>query len=393
MHTRIILRPSFMALLLVCILCSALAASPAQGQDVAGEPAPKAGDEAAYLAAQAGVHLRFGHPDRAIPLLNQAIALAPDSPELTQWRMSLASACIQAGQETKGIDILRELKASENSVAASLAGMSMGRHYESKGLTDKAIEAYEDVALHADGKFQRAAASRHIARILRDARDAGPYLERYEALLAENPQDLNALRLAAAVYAAIGKEPVATLDLFRKLLKNNPHNGEVWVEYLCAVEAAGQIDEAVAQYQVLMERLPNYHQFCCENLARLLQGQGKTEAAREWVEKSAQGAERTPVVSARLGRLYLSLDMPQDSVAPLQEAVEGAGTEGMRASAAIDMAKALMDLERYPEAMDLLTELENAEWLSIRDRANALLSVCREKQKQHGGTNPNVPGT
>ena len=342
--------------------------------------APAAPDNGAYLAAQAAVHLKFGHPELAIPLLEKATTQATASHELPRWKISLASAYLQSGEEAKGLAILNALAKSDNLAVHTLACLSLGKYLESRGRPEEALEQYQRVALHADGAFQRAAARRHIARVLRRLPNRADWLKRYEDMIATDPENLHLLHLAAEVRGQMGEGAGRALELLRKLRAARPDDAEVWIEYLRAAEAAGKIDEAVAQYKALRKRLPVYDQFCCENLARLAKGRGRPDEVRRWVAESGKGKPEGPMLSHRLGRLYAALDMPQDAEKHLRAAAETGETAGLRAGASLDLARTLIKLGRLDEAEKVLLPLKDAQWTSIRQQTLELLAACKRKR-------------
>ncbi len=345
-------------------------------------PKPATNDELLYQADLAKVHLQHGHPEQAILILEQVVARGRNRPELPRWKTALASAYLQSGEEEKGLGILRELGQSERLAVRTLANLTLGRHYESRGEPKKALGYYESVALHADGKFQRSAARKHITRVVTAMSNGAEQLARYEEMLGKKPDDLPLLQLIAEVSSRVGGGPGRALELLRKLHQRRPDDPEIWIEYIRSAEAAGQLEEAVEQYKALREQRPVYNQFCCENLARIAKMQGRPDEVSRWVAESARGMKEGPMLSLRLGKLYAVMDMPAQAEKFLRAVIESADTEGQKASATVELARLLITGSRPDEAVQLLEPLQDARWRSIREQATQLLAVCRHT----GGT-------
>jgi len=320
-----------------------------------------------YWAELAEVHLRHDHPDEAIPLLRRAIGESEDEQLRLRWQIWLASALMKSGKEGEGVSILEMLIETEDAAIQMQATHRLAEFFMFGGEMQEAIELYEKVALRAPGKFQRGIAQRKLAELAKSLPDQIILLERYEAMLRDDPENRELQELLFALNKSLGL-PGRAVEIARQLHIDAPADQELWMKYADMVFVAGLLDEATDEYEKMIETAPALRQRACEQMARIALKREKPERAAEWAAKSTEHLPDNHYTQLHLGKFYASLGLLSNAEAELRRASASAKSDSRRATAALELAGVLIRLSKNEEALVLLEPLAKDETMPIFKR-------------------------
>lgn len=326
-------------------------------------------------------HLQQGQAQEVIDLMQAAPAAAADDPELVELE---AQANLSLGRTEATIALLRRL--AELKPQSPEPHAQLGRVLVAEGRWDEAVAPFRTARVLSGNAL---APSMQLARALLRSGSGAEAGKLLGDMVAAHPQDPDVQVLLgnhALLYARDGDAAVAA---FRKALETDPNENrlralievqnrlgrlddsiatvEAWRAERTAsvrVEAmlgelyigTGRHEQAVAVYEGLIERAPDTAAYR-NNLAWLLQDQGRLEAARQQVDVALELAPEDPNVLDTAGMVALKRGDVSTALTRLAKA--SAASPG-NAEIQLNYAEALLSAEDGAAARDILAKLDPA---------------------------------
>src|ERR1019366_6547706 len=183
----------------------------------------------------------------------------------------------------------------------------------------------------------------------------------------EHPSDFARLALLGALYEETGDGPKA-IETFKRALAINPRQIDLRLRMVRLLQANGDLDQAIAEYEALIRAAPNNPQFVFEECAALLERGDHARALRLIGELEARAAGDEEVLS-RVADFYARIGEKDRSLKVLQRlAQEGGGGD----------AGHLVDLgDRYFQDGDAALAVQTWKRIltTVQPRAKALASL------------------
>ena len=216
--------------------------------------------------------LAEGRTAEALPLLAQAVS---DGPEVGDYHIALARALWDGKQTERALE--------EAAAAARLSPayrLDQARYLAQAGRQEEAVRVYE-------------------------------------AVLAADPNDGQALREAGAAYAALN-EPGKALALMTRAAELRPGDPESQRGLGWALEKSGDVNGAVQAYEKTLALDPTVSS-ARSRLAELLVGQGRKEAALDVYREGLERDPGTPSLYREFGSLLDRLGRTKEAAAAYRE--------------------------------------------------------------------------
>lgn len=118
----------------------------------------------------------------------------------------------------------------------------------------------------------------------------------------EHPNDFQRLALLGSLYEETG-DAVRARATYQKALAVNPRHIDLRLRMIRVLQAQGEIDKAIAEYEALIRAAPNNPQFVFEQCEALMQRGDRARAMRLLTELEARGQTDEEVLS-RLADFY-----------------------------------------------------------------------------------------
>lgn len=303
------------------------------------------GDVEARLAA-GEAHLVAGNAKLAVALFRDAAAKKPNDEEA---RLKLATAQLMLGQQEQALSSLERVSAASSDARADLVIISTRMTFRDFKGALTAIEALErklpgsTLPPHLRGVAQLELGNQAEARkcfeqaLVRDAHYMASlqYLTamdltdghvkkavaRYEALLAAQPNNQQALLALAAVRARGGGAPDEVAGLLGRAVRAAPLDERTRTRLIDFQLAIKDLPAALTSAQAAVAALPNSAELH-DLLGRVLLQTGETDQAMLAFEKLRRLAPRSPVPYMRLADLNMSLKRHDAARASLQQALK-----------------------------------------------------------------------
>ncbi len=357
-------------------------------------------DEAAWHAELASAYGETSDAQRALPHLQQAVALAP---EVQDYHLAYARALVDAGQAKEAVHEYQPVLESMPRVGgvwkeAGSAALAAGANALAQSWFDQACVLLPDeaqvwvggaLASHREGNLRRAADLIQTASRLA-------------------PEDVKVLMAQGEIYAAAGKHDKA-LQAFDAALASLDDPLPAHLGRVAVMGRIGRNAEAIAEIERLQVEHPDDEQLWLA-LSAAREGDDDLTGALTAAEKAVELAPRHPAARVALGRLARKLGQLDraidvlttfapsgaDAAIELGKAYEarreyGRALEQFRRAIAVDPGSAaahfhagaaLRSIKDYPQASRMF---ERAVELDPKD-ANALhqLAAVRALELVHG---------
>jgi len=344
------------------------------------------------VKASAGNFLSTGYPDRALSMLQDAVARARNDEDLDLFFL-LAEAYSAKNQPKLAVEVLNKALAKHKDSARGLH--ALGDAYRSLKQLDKAAAAYSD-ALAADSNHLSSAvelasiallvqknaelAANTLAPTLKKENQkylGPPDLSRVHALngtllLADAkpkeaiPEFEEALKLDSRSILAksnLGAALLAVQDFGRaaaayaEVSEVDPQNPDFAEGYLSALVSAGKVSEAVNVVKKFNARFPSHARIAYQN-GRIQEAAGFTGEAESSYKRAVASAPDFVEARISLARFYLSGRRMPDAKAELEQAATRAPKSALVHAGLGELALSENELDRAKSEFDLAIALE-----------------------------------
>lgn len=306
------------------------------------------------IAAEA---LRRGDTAASIPAARTAWAAFPRGPIGAQLAASLGLALLEAGRPAEAVEPLQAALASPDAGLGGALGLALGRAFLESGRPGEALVPLAQAVTPGPALAPRGARWLQAEALLA-AGQVAPAIQRFEALLASDPE---------APFARRG----------RLLLAG-------------AKRLAGSNAEALAAYRVL-----------AIEEAEWPEGTEAAAALQRWAAAGGAGARLSGDDRLRRAERLLQRGRPAEALAEV-ELASGTVPPAPAAQAALIQAMALAGLDRHDEAIELARSLAGStdpgvrrgtQWLLARDASRAGRTVeATTRYRAVAGSQGLIPG-
>jgi tetratricopeptide (TPR) repeat protein len=139
----------------------------------------------------------------------------------------------------------------------------------------------------------------------------------------EHPSDTPRLSLLGSLYEEVGETSKA-IETYRRALASNPRQVDLRLRMIRLLQANGDLDRAIAEYDTLIRAAPNNPQFVFEECEALLQRGDHTRALKLASDLEARAAGDEEVL-ARVADFYTRIGESERSLRVLQRLASGGG--------------------------------------------------------------------
>ncbi len=196
-------------------------------------------ENATALWVMADLQRHFNRYDRALPLAQKAVELAPDDP----WAHYVLGSALMSQDMEKAVeefDKALELKPRWNMVRLNLAAACIGAGKNKRAL--KLLNAY------LDNNPDDLKALTNRALVYRNLGDTDKAMADYKAVLKNDPRYGSALVGKANVHMT-KKEYSEAIKLYKLALVNMPKDPGVWIALGEAQAMAGDTEDAISSFK------------------------------------------------------------------------------------------------------------------------------------------------
>ena len=141
----------------------------------------------------------------------------------------------------------------------------------------------------------------------------------------EHPSDFARLALLGALYEETGDGPKA-IETFKRALAINPRQIDLRLRMVRLLQANGELDQAIAEYEALIRAAPNNPQFVFEECSALLERGDHARALRLIGELEARASGDEEVLS-RVADFYARIGEKDRSLMVLQRLAQEGGSD------------------------------------------------------------------
>ncbi len=316
------------------------------------------GDDAAALLALARLHEERGEPALARTGYERALALQTAQADKEQTLRTLMKLALDDKDWDGAKRLHREILKLEPT--SLFVRGELGRELYSRGeFTRAEVELKDVVAAAAGDNRALAPALKELGRTQAKAHENADALATLKRALAasgaetalraeiyeivteiyradqqlpvlvkqledEHPSDFARLALLGALYEEIG-DGAKAIETFKRALAINPRQIDLRLRMVRLLQANGDLDQAIAEYEALIRAAPNNPQFVFEECSALLERGDHARALRLIGELEARAAGDEEVLS-RVADFYARIGDKDRSLKVLQRlAQEGSG--------------------------------------------------------------------
>ena len=223
--------------------------------------------------------------------------------------------------ESEFREVVQASQGDNRTLAPALA--DLGRALAKAHKAEEALTVLKR-ALAASGS--EAAVRKEIYETITEVYRADQKLPAFiKELEAEHPSDFLRLSILAALYEETG-DIAAALKLYQRALAISPKQIDLRLKVIRLLQAQGELDRAVAEYDGLIRSAPNNPEFVFEQCEALIQRgeRGRAEKLLLQLEARAQGDEE---VLSRLADYYARIGLNEKSTHVLQRLTQLAGSD------------------------------------------------------------------
>jgi tetratricopeptide (TPR) repeat protein/HEAT repeat protein len=359
------------------------------------------GDDAAALLALAHLHEERGERAEARAGYGRALALQTAQADKEQTLRTLMNLALDDKDWDGAKQVHRELLKLEPT--SLFVRGELGRELFSRGEYARAEVELKDVVAAAAGdnralapalkELGRAQAKAHeneaaLATLRRAltvaAVDSALRAEIYEIITEiyradqqlpvlvkeledEHPTDFARLALLGALYEETG-DGAKAIETFKRALAINPRQIDLRLRMVRLLQANGDLDQAIAEYEALIRAAPNNPQFVFEESSALLERGDRARALRLVAELEARANGDEEVLS-RVADFYARIGEKERSLKVLQRLAQGSG--GGDAGHLVDLGDRYFQDGNVPLAVQTWKRILAA----VQPRAKALAAL------------------
>ncbi len=301
----------------------------------------------AYRLGQ--LHMRKKEYDKALPLIEQAVANikgAARSYDSRRYRMTLASL------------------------------------YEKVGKPEKVEAVYQDWLATATNRYEKDLARRQLLSFWKRTGKLDEVIKRYETLAAAKPPDSDALATLRLIYTSVKPDPAKALEVTEKLAAANPDDRDTALYLVSAYERTRQYDKAIPLLEQLIAKNPRDASFLATRLVELyVQSDQRDKAvayARTMLEKQPKNAD----THSRVAAIFQRLKLIDDALAEYEAAAGLAATQSQRDRYMLSAAHAARRAKKYAKAEQLAKTLAASTSKLTAAQAKRLLFDLYEEQNK-----------
>ena len=255
-------------------------------------------------------------------------------------------------------------------------------------LFDKAEELILQIRDEAAEPDLRDGISRTLAKVLKMAGRTEEAIAEKEQILAENPNDEEALTMLSWIYINEGNVPEnfptfeAVLD---KLEELRPNDDRLLARRVGYYERTEQSEKATRVYERLAELQPERKSQYTLAGAKLYQKAGEMEKCREWIDRMLAGDPDSAEVYALRGSVYQNLGLYDEAIKNHDKAIELVDKDDdMFHERRITRARCLElsgDLEGAEAAYKEVADSAPGKW---KERAQMMIFRMEKRKKKAG---------
>jgi len=299
-------------------------------------------DRARALVALGTAWVGAGRRAEAERAFDRAVQFAPARAEI---RIGIARAWQGSGKREDADRALRVLaRAAEIAPDLPAVWYALGRARERTNDNAGALEAYDRV-FRLDPSHRQA--RRRAVRLAVQARDFGRARHEVDRLLADAPNDLENLLLAAGVADKDGRKDDARRYYLTAIARAKGNAPEAWLGVAQIERTAGDVGAARAAYRKAVERRPGFLAAWL-GLGRLEEAAGRpAEAEKAWRRALELDPRYAPAWLA-LGQLHSDQKRIDDAISDFRQAL---AVRPGYASAELSLGVALARAGRYEDAI------------------------------------------
>ena len=355
---------TLLSVAIVCLLALSGSATHVYAAEDTPVAAPSAGDSqserdlARYYFDLARVHAAHGFYDKAIEALYNA-EIQPCDPAFqrviserkAQLLAKMGKSEAAVAQYEKAI---KSATSKERRKELSLALAELQMKMDNPG---SAAETYRTVASGATEPWLRHRATRSRLAALEKTDALDETIQKNEELLAQDPQNLEALNVLLIVYSELRPDIPKALSLCKRLLEKAPDDSYLLARLAELYVKGEQLGDAAEIYAQLIEKEPHQKQeYYSRIIAAYLEADDKDKAV-EWAAKARTAGGDDAAAWSRYGQICIQAERPDEGLKALKKAVEVAGGARDREFAQLRLAQAYEQLDKNDEALKIYKEL------------------------------------
>jgi len=264
-----------------------------------------------YRATLAMARIAKGDAEAGFGELESAAAIDPS----TYSDMALLSARLRAGN-VKAASIVAERIASKQPKRA-LPQWTLGQLKRGAGKLDEARAHYEH-ALELERAFVPAAVA--LAEMDLDAQDAVKARQRFEAVLAQSPNNLDALLALAEIQHRTGGASKSVTAQLENAVRLHPGQARARLALIDHLIRSGEGEPAMAAAQSAAADFP-YDLKMVDALGRAQLAAGQTAQALATIRQLVTALPRAPEPLLRMADIYVRRGEPDAAISSLKDAL------------------------------------------------------------------------
>ena len=222
---------------------------------------------------------------------------------------------------------------------------------------------------------------RKLVNTIQMAKNSGEAIEEFEAVLAEDPENDDALSILGSIYTRVEPNPGRAVTCYEKLYKNHPDVDGLDLVLANAYEANAQTDKAAALFLSKIEGFPEKAAPGYQKVARIYSRAGDRENALKYARKAVRVEEGTEAYAAQLGGILMGLGFYDEAFEQYQQAIQLAEDPEKAQDHTLKCGRVKQLAGDYDAALKLFEKVAEEGGRRIKERAKVLISRLKEKME------------